>query len=173
MKQAEYMRSADATQLRVLDAVRFVEVIGLVGMGLLLAIQFAPYGFAPAAALLWMAVTLRPRERALPVATREESRAELLNMLQLEALDLRALYMNVRAQPLTLQRAEALWRARREITVWLATCQYRMRFYPEFAGIYRARRGTGGIIDDLDRCLSCLSELKRLSSLSQKLRLPI
>jgi hypothetical protein len=171
MKNTDYLRSGE-DQLQS-DAVRRVEVVGLVGMSLLLAIQYALYGLAPAAAMLWMAVTLLPRERVVPAATREEARMELLNQLQAEAMDLRARYMTVRSQPLTLQRAEGFWQVRREITVWLETCRSRLRFYPEFAGIYDARRGSGGIIDDLDRCLSCFSELKRLTSLSMRLRLPI
>jgi len=173
MRRSAYLSSGDAAQVRVLDAVRRVEVVGLVGMSLFLAVQYAPFGLAPAAALLWVAVTLIPRERVLPATTREEARIELLNRLQAEALDLRAEYMTVHAQPLTLPRAEAFWRVRREVTVWLATCQARLRPYPEFAGIYEARRGAGGIIDDLDRCLSCLSEVKHLAALSRKLKLPI
>jgi hypothetical protein len=165
--------AAFGSQTRVLDTVRRVEVAGLVALSLVLAVQHPPDGLAAASAMLLIAAFLLPRTRQAEAVSREDARMAVLNQLQSEALDLRTRYMAAREHPLTLNRSNSLWEVRRDITIWLTACQKQIAPYPEFSGIFKARRGHGGVIDELDRCLNSLSELKRLASLSKRLQLPI
>jgi hypothetical protein len=154
----------------VLDTIRRIEIGWLLALSVAVAIAYQPIGFVAAYAMLAAALALIPKRETV---VREDARLDLLNRLQAHGLDLRTRYILAREDEPTFERSQALWEVQREITVWLANSQDRLRRYPEFAGIYEFRRGRGGLIDELDRSLAALSELRRLSTISKNLQLPI
>ena len=157
----------------VFDGVRRLEAVSLVAFGLLLVVLYGPVGMMGASVLLGTAVLLMPKERTASRVTHEERRLQLLIDMHSEAMDLRSEYISARSQPLSEARARELWQVRRQIIVWLANSKARLRGFAEFAAIYEARTDAGGVLHELDCAMSCLSELKQLSTLSKKLRLPI
>jgi hypothetical protein len=165
-------RAASTSQAKVLDTIRRIEIAWLLVLSVTVAWAYQPAGFVAAFAMLAAALALVP-QRHEAAATRDEARLELLNRIQTEGLELRARYVTIRETEPTYERSQALWQVVRELTVWLARSQDRLRRYPEFAGIFEFRRGNGGTIDEVDRSLAAFSELRRLSTLSQNLQLPI
>lgn len=172
MTRSISVRLPNVMGARLLDGVRRAEALALVLVGLILTFHLGPLGLAIAAFLLASAVLLMPRERVASLS-REEVRQVFLNTLHLEASQLRAEYISIRSRPLSESRAQDLWDIRRRIIVWLDSSRSRMKAYPEFNSIFATRLTEGGILHELDCSLECLSELKRLSTLSEKLRLPI
>jgi hypothetical protein len=158
--------------MRTLDTARRLEALALLIVSPMVAFLFQPLGVLPSLLLLVVAVVMVPRDRTVEVVTRERRRAETLDSLLNEAMQLRGSYMHVRSQPLTQERSQSMWRARREILVWIDNSGRRLHRFPEVAGILEHRRGRGGLIDELDRCIGGLSEVKRLGRLSEKLGLP-
>jgi hypothetical protein len=170
--EAQAASSMNPVSVRILDAARAVECVALVaGAGFTIATLPLPASFL-GAALVGMAAVLRPRERVSSVDQRIEMRRQLVQRLTGEALELRMRYAETRKLPLGQHRADVLWTIRRDITVWLAQAPRRISRYPEIAGILNAHRATGGLVDELDGALQRLGEIRRLCSISEKLKLP-
>jgi hypothetical protein len=157
--------------LRLLDVARALECIALL-MGAAVVVGAMPMpGASLAAVLVGMAVVLRPRER-VRANTRADTRREAVRRLTAEGLVLRWRYVDAHKLALGEARADALWSVRRDVTIWLENSARRLERYPEVAGILRSHRATGGVIDELDCALKQLGEIRRLCSMSEKLRLP-
>ena len=156
----------------VLAGVRRVEAALLVALSGVLLAHYGLTGIAFAAPLVASAVMLLPRQRSA-ASTREERRRRLLSQLLDEAFALRAAYMNTRPLPLSLQRSQSLHEARREIIRWVELSRTRLRRHPEFAGIFEAHGARGGLLDELDRRISRLADIRRLEETSRRLKLPI
>lgn len=161
------------SQARLLDGVRRVELIGLLLTGALFGFYYQPWGALIALPMFAAAVILVPRERVIPVATREQLRLSFLEKVEVEGNSLRDRYLEVRASGLSQSRSHAQKQIRRQIGLWIETTEARFGAYPEFAAIFEAHNKDGGILAELDACLVRLQELSRLSRLSQTLHLPI
>jgi hypothetical protein len=96
----------------------------------------------------------------------------LIQRLTGEGLELRWRYAETRKLPLGQARSDTLWTIRRDITVWLQTGLKPIDRYPEIAGILNSHRASGGLVDELDSALHRLGEIRRLCSISEKLKLP-
>jgi hypothetical protein len=158
---------------RILDAVRLVETAMLLLASLMLALHMEVVGAVLAAPIIGAAIIIRPRDRRSAVRVRTERRAAFVNSAQTEALGLRARYMETRSRRLSLPRSRALSDIRLEIMRWIDSTGYQLAEYPEFQLIFLAHRSTGGVLDELDSCIGRLSEIRRLCSLSERLRIPI
>ena len=172
MSEYSETRVLESTSVRVLDVARAAECVALVGgAGLAIATLSFPTALI-AVALVGMAAVLRPRERVSPEAARIEMRRQLIQSLTSEGLVLRWRYAEIRKLPLGQSRSDALWSVRRDITVWLAASCRRVDRYPEIARILNSHRASGGLVDELDSALQRLGEIRRLCSISEKLKLP-
>ena len=171
--EAQVADPMNPVSVRILDAARALECVALVaGAGFTIATMPLPASFL-GAALVGMAAVLRPRERISLADQRTEMRRQLVHRLTGEALDLRLRYAETRKLPLGQDRADVLWTVRRDITVWLTHAPTRVSRYPEIAGILNSHRSSGGLVDELDSALHRLGEIRRLCSMSEKLKLPL
>ena len=171
MTEYSDVQTLNQPSVRLLDAARAIECVALlVGAAVVVGAMPMP-GALLAAVLVGMAVVLRPRERAR-ATNRSDTRREDVRRLTAEGLVLRWRYMDARKLPVGEARADALWSVRRDVTMWLENSTDRLGRYPEVAGILRAHRATGGLIDELDSALQRLADIRRLCSVSEKLRLP-
>jgi hypothetical protein len=162
----------DPSSLRLLDAARAVECVALMaGAGLAIMTMPLP-GALVAGALVGMAAVIRPRERVPASTARTDVRRQVLRRLTAEGMVLRWRYNELRKMPIGQARSDALWSIRRDITVWLETGLDSVDRYPEVAGILKAHRTTGGLVDELDSVLQRLGEIRRLAMMSDKLKLP-
>jgi hypothetical protein len=165
------VQTLNQPSVRLLDAARAIECIALLaGAAVVVGAMPMPSALL-AAVLVGMAVVLRPRERVL-TTSRADARREDIRRLTAEGLVLRWRYLDARKLPVGEARADALWSVRRDVTIWLENSTARLDRYPEVAGILRAHRATGGVIDELDCALQRLAEVRRLCSVSERLRLP-
>ena len=172
MSESTEARVLQPTSARLLDVARAVECMALVG-GAGFAIATLPFPTSlVAVALVGVAAVLRPRERVSAADARTEMRGNLIRRLTAEGLALRWRYVEVHQLPLGQARSDAMWIARRDILVWLQTGLRPVDRYPEIAGILKAHRATGGLVDELDSALHRLGEIRRLCSMSKDLKLP-
>jgi len=165
------IQTLNQPSVRLLDVARTIECIALLAGAAVVVGALPMPGALLATVLVGMAVVLRPRER-VRTATRSDTRREAVRRLTAEGLVLRWRYLDARKLPLGEARADALWAVRRDVTVWLENSTMRLSRYPEVAGILRAHRATGGLIDELDCALQRLADIRRLCSASERLRLP-
>jgi hypothetical protein len=161
------------SQGRILNGVRRVELILLLLTGAVLGFYYQPWGALLALPMFAAAVILVPRERSIAPPTREHSRLDFLEKVEIEGIGLRDRYLEVRAQPLSQSRSNAQKQIRRQIKLWIETTEARFGAYPEFAAIFESHNKNGGVVAELEACLVRLEELSRLSRLSQSLYLPI
>ena len=165
------IQTLNQPSVRLVDAARALECIALLAGAAVVAAGMPMPGAMLAAVLVGMAAVLRPRERAREV-TRADTRREAVRRLTAEGLVLRWRYLDASKLPVGEARADALWAVRRDVTIWLENSTMGLSRYPEVAGILRARRATGGLIDELDCALQRLADIRRLCGVSEKLRLP-
>ncbi len=157
--------------MRAIDVARGIECVALVaGAGFVVATLALP-GMVLAGVLVGMAAILRPRERLRPV-TRDSARQTLVRRLTAEAMVLRWRYLDARKLAMGEVRSQTLWKVRRDITVWLENSVTRLDKYPEVGRILRSHRATGGVVDELDSALQRLGDIRRLCSISERLKLP-
>ena len=171
MTEYSEVQTLNQPSVRLLDMARALECIALLaGAAVVVGAMPMPSALL-AGVLVGMAIILRPRERVRS-ATRADNRREAVRRLTAEGLVLRWRYLDAHKLPVGEARADALWSVRRDVTMWLENSTERLIRFPEVAGILRAHRATGGVIDELDCALQRLADIRRLCSASEKLRLP-
>ena len=171
MTEYSEVQTLNQPSVRLLDVARALECIALLaGAAVVVGAMPMPSALL-AGVLVGMAIILRPRER-VRATTRADNRREVVRRLTAEGLVLRWRYLDARKLPVGEARADTLWSVRRDVTMWLEHSTERLSRFPEVAGILRAHRATGGVIDELDCALQRLADIRRLCSASEKLRLP-
>jgi hypothetical protein len=161
------------TQGRILNGVRRVELVMLLLTGTMFGLYYQPWGALLALPMLAAAVILVPRERTLATPTREQARVAFLNKADTQGRGLLEQYLEIRSRQISPARTHSQRLIRREIKLWIESCEARFEAYPEFAAIFASHDKQGGVLAELETCLTKLDELQRLCRISEKLRLPI
>jgi hypothetical protein len=163
--------TANPGRLALVVNIRRIECILLLSAAalLLFSSQMPPLAILP---LIVTALTVYPRKPTL-TETRTERRKQFVAFLEQQAEDLRKVHFELSQLPVSMQRAQMLWQVERQISEWIASAESQFRAFPEFKAIFEAHHQSGAPVYELDSCLARLAELRRLCSLSQKLKLPI
>jgi hypothetical protein len=156
----------------IFDAIRRVEYMALLALaGASMFLLSTPLAALLATPSVLLALVMVPGRSVVRDRTRE--RMDTLNELQNEGLGYRSRWVALGQEPLTEKSSLERWTIQRDIVIWIYQCNRRLGPFPEVGGIFEAHDKKNDLIDELDACLTTLSRIRRILSLSETLQLPI
>ena len=172
MSSATSVTLAPAAQPRLVMNILRAESVALLSIAAYAA--FAPQSpTLVALPLILLALFMHPARPRSVANIRAERRSLFLASLASEAQGLRERYLKLSRLPLSQSRSQECWQLQRQVASWIASAESQFRPYPEFKAIFEAHQAPGNVIDELDACISRLGQLRRLTALSRKHKLPI